>query len=86
MLSSVPIVYILRFVEVFGPGGLLLPVQPAYADLWIDERGVERQRCPFVRKVKGQPRYLCTIYETRPQVCRDYEPWSGRKNDVCEVV
>jgi uncharacterized protein len=56
-------------------------------DLWVDrETGDERSRCPFVRKVRGQNRYLCTIYETRPQVCRDYVPWSGEPNDVCEVV
>ena len=53
-------------------------------DLWIDEKGEERLRCPFVRKVRNQPRYLCTIYETRPQVCRDYEPWAP--NSICEVV
>lgn len=68
---------ILRFVEVFPYGA---------GDLWIDEKGVERLRCPFVRKVRNQPRYLCTIYETRPQVCRDYVPWSGEANDLCEVV
>jgi len=75
---------ILRFVSVLGPFGYLLP-GPAYADLWIDERtGNERSRCPFVRKVRGQPRYLCTIYETRPQVCRDYQPWAP--GNLCEVV
>jgi Fe-S-cluster containining protein len=43
-----------------------------WADLWVDEEtGIERERCPFVRKVRGQQRYLCTIYETRPQTCRD---------------
>ena len=72
---------ILRFAAVLGE-----PDDP-YADLWVDRfAGVERERCPFVRKVRGQNRYLCTIYETRPQVCRDYVPWSGEDNDVCEVV
>jgi len=37
-------------------------------------------------KVRGQNRYLCSVYETRPQVCRDYVPWSGKENDICEVV
>jgi Fe-S-cluster containining protein len=77
---------ILKFVDVLGRAGKLLPGGD-YADLWVDpETGDERSRCPFVRKVRGQPRYLCTIYETRPQVCRDYEPWSGKDNDVCEIV
>jgi len=70
---------ILRFAEIMGP-----PEDP-WADLWVDRNsGVERERCPFVRKVLGQPRYLCSIYETRPQVCRDYEPWAP--GSICEVV
>jgi Fe-S-cluster containining protein len=69
---------ILRFASVLGPSD-----DPS-ADLWVDEEGLGRERCPFVRKVRGQPRYLCTIYETRPQVCRDYEPWAP--DSICEVV
>jgi Fe-S-cluster containining protein len=69
---------ILRFAHVLGS-----PSDP-WADLWIDETGTERERCPFVRKVRGQNRYLCTVYETRPQVCRDYEPWAP--GSICEVV
>jgi|SRR6516164_8874653 len=71
---------ILRFASVLGP-----PEDP-WADLWVDDErdGLEHERCPFVRKVRGQPRYLCTIYETRPQVCRDYEPWAP--DSICEVV
>jgi len=54
-------------------------------DLWVDSRsGWERLRCPFVRKVRNQNRYLCTIYETRPQVCRDYVPWA--QHSICEIV
>jgi Fe-S-cluster containining protein len=52
-------------------------------DLWIKD-GEELYRCPFVRKVRGQNRYLYTIYETRPQVCRDYTPWAP--GTICEVV
>ena len=74
---------ILRFAHVLGSRN------DPWADLWIDSqapdhRDPERYRCPFVRKVRGQPRYLCTIYETRPQVCRDYEPWAP--GSICEVV
>ena len=74
---------ILRFADVLGPRN------DPWADLWIDgqaldHRNLERFRCPFVRKVRGQPRYLCTVYETRPQVCRDYEPWAP--DSICEVV
>jgi len=70
---------ILRFAYVLGR-----PDDP-WADLWVDAHtGRERSRCPFVKKVPGTNRYLCSIYETRPQVCRDYVPWS--KDTVCEVV
>jgi Fe-S-cluster containining protein len=53
-------------------------------DLWIDEKGDERERCPFVRKNPGSKRHRCTIYDTRPQVCRDYEPWASYS--ICETV
>jgi Fe-S-cluster containining protein len=70
---------ILRFAYVLGP-----PSNP-HADLWVDEQTEnEQDRCPFVRKVRGQNRYLCRIYETRPQVCRDYIPWAPKS--ICEVV
>jgi Fe-S-cluster containining protein len=75
---------ILRFAAVLGPGGASLP-GGGFADLWIDQQtGNERERCPFVRKVRGTKRYLCTIYETRPQVCRDYTAWAP--GSICEVV
>jgi Fe-S-cluster containining protein len=71
---------ILRFASVL-PG----PRNDPRADLWIDEEtGVERSRCPFVRKVRGSPRHLCSIYETRPQVCRDYVPWAP--GSVCVEI
>ena len=65
---------------------MLGPPNDPWADLWVDREndGTERSRCPFVRKVRNQPRYLCTIYDTRPQVCRDYEPWAP--GSICEVA
>ena len=69
---------ILAFVCVMGP-----PDNPS-ADLWVDQNDNERLRCPFVRKVPNQNRYLCRIYETRPQMCRDYTPWAP--GTICEIV
>jgi Fe-S-cluster containining protein len=54
------------------------------ADLWVDENGVERARCPFVRKNPNSPKHRCTIYETRPGVCRRYEPWAS--DAVCVEI
>jgi Fe-S-cluster containining protein len=56
-----------------------------FADLWISETtGEEALRCPFVRKDRNRPTYRCAIYETRPQVCRDYIPWAP--GTICEEV
>jgi Fe-S-cluster containining protein len=71
---------ILRFVWALGNA------DNPWGDLWVDEAGIEKSRCPFVRKDRGKPTYRCTIYETRPQVCRNYVPFSGEPNDLCEEV
>ena len=43
-----------------------------FADLWFDPRsGRELSRCPFLKKV-GRKKYECTIYDTRPEQCRDW--------------
>lgn len=74
---------ILQFAYVldYGAPG----TEPGGADLWINaETGHEATRCPFVRKDRNRPTYRCTIYETRPEVCRDYVPWSP--DTICEEV
>lgn len=30
--------------------------------------------CPFLRRV-GKHRYLCSIHDAKPEMCRNYEPW-----------
>lgn len=65
---------------------ILGPEDSPFADLWIDADGDEKYRCPLVRKDRGRNTHRCTIYDTRPQVCQDYKPWSGLENDVCEDV
>ena len=43
-----------------------------YGDIWIDpEKGEDLDYCPFLQKV-GQGKYICSILETRPKVCRDF--------------
>lgn len=39
--------------------------------LWV-KNGKELLRCPFLRKDKGKQTYHCTIYTTRPNICKDY--------------
>lgn len=43
-----------------------------WADAWFTKAGNSVKGCPFVRKIRGADRYTCTIYDTRPQVCRSY--------------
>ena len=57
---------ILEWVWIFGDA------DDPWGDLWINSAEHEAQRCPFVRKVRGQDKYVCRIYETRPAVCRAY--------------
>lgn len=52
-------------------------------DPWGDIVG-PTSRCPFLRKDNGKNTYKCRIHETRPQVCRDYEPWA--EGTICEEV
>lgn len=62
---------ILEWVDILGPSN------DPYGDVWINlTTGEEKLRCPFVRKDPNKPTYRCTIYETRPQVCKDYVPWT----------
>jgi Fe-S-cluster containining protein len=80
---------ILQWVHVFWKGGHAPQNYkdgvPSSADLWISPRtGFEHERCPFVRKDPNRPTYRCTIYDTRPQVCRNYEPWA--EGTICEEV
>lgn len=54
---------ILSHADVFSVG---------YADLWFDPiSGKELRYCPFLKKV-GRKEYECTIWETRPEQCRDW--------------
>jgi Fe-S-cluster containining protein len=42
-------------------------------DLWISPvTGEEASRCPWLRKVRGQDRYICRIHDVKPEVCMDY--------------
>lgn len=61
---------------------------PISLDLWINPRsGNEQSRCPFVRKVRNKPIYTCTIYDTRPTVCRNYPSnVSHMKTVDCEML
>lgn len=58
------------------------------ADLWINPRtGDDAARCPFVRKLRNQNKYTCTIYATRPEVCRQFPSHVSHARFVdCDMV
>lgn len=76
-----------RWVEE-GRWDILRWCDPVTLDLWVDgsRNDYEASRCPFVRKDRNRPTYRCMIHDTRPQVCRNYVPFSGKENDICEDV
>ncbi len=41
--------------------------------VWINsETDMEVERCPFLRKVRGQAKYLCRIHDVKPERCREW--------------
>jgi Fe-S-cluster containining protein len=53
------------------------PPPRGYGDLLADtNEGWDTGYCPFIRKV-SQNRYICSIQETKPKVCREFRcEWS----------
>jgi len=62
-------------VEWVGVGG----------DLWINQSThKEAARCPWLHKLPGKNQYLCRIYETKPEICRNYPVTKEQaKEDGC---
>lgn len=81
---------ILRYADILSPkrGSFAEMAGFPFADLWISPTtGDDMKRCPFVRKLRGQEKYRCTIYETRPHVCRDYPSHVSHMEFVqCEML
>jgi Fe-S-cluster containining protein len=49
-----------------------VPPTGGYGDLWRDpEDGEVITHCPFIKKTDDD-RYICTIQDTKPKVCREY--------------
>ena len=60
-----------------------VPPQQGYGDLWIDIEGSEGSNyCPFIKKT-GNHKYICTIHNTKPKVCKEFRCewayWAGKK-------
>ena len=56
--------------------------------IWINpETGQQMLHCPWLRKVPGEPKYLCDIYFDRPEECRQYPVTVEEMlRDGCEML
>lgn len=58
------------------------------SEIWISpESGRQIVRCPWLRKVPDENKYLCDIYNDRPDDCRHYPVTvDDMINDECEML
>ena len=56
--------------------------------IWISPiTGKQMLRCPWLRKLPGQKKYVCRIYFSRPGDCRYYPVTIDQMlNDGCEML
>jgi Fe-S-cluster containining protein len=42
-------------------------------DIWFNpDTGEEVERCPWLRKLPRQDKYICRIHDVKPKMCRQY--------------
>ena len=59
---------ILEWVDPIHVGG-----DQYVCDIWISPvTGQDVQRCPWLRKLPKQNKYICRIHETKPEKCRKF--------------
>jgi Fe-S-cluster containining protein len=56
--------------------------------IWISPvTGEQMLRCPWLRKLPGQEKYICRIYDDRPEDCRYYPVDIDQMvRDGCEML
>lgn len=48
-------------------------IMPGVYDIWISPRtGDDVNRCPWLRKLPKQEKYICRIQDVKPDICRNY--------------
>lgn len=57
-------------------------------EIWCDpESGEQLTKCPWLQKLPGQPKYICGIYEERPDDCKYYPVRIEEMiRDECEML
>lgn len=73
------------FWEIFRPGiyGFV-----SGGNIWIDPvTGKQMKRCPWLRQLPNQPKYVCDIYYDRPEDCKHYPVTIEQMiKDECEML
>ena len=56
--------------------------------IWIDpDTGKQLKRCPWLKKLSGEEKYICDIYFDRPDDCKHYPVTIEQMiKDECEML
>lgn len=56
--------------------------------IWIDPvTGMQLKRCPWLRQLPDEEKYICDIYNDRPDDCKHYPVTIEQMiNDECEML
>jgi len=62
--------------EAYGRDDVLEWVQeifPGVYDIWMHpQTGGDVNRCPWLRKLPKQEKYICRIQDVKPEICKNY--------------
>lgn len=48
-------------------------IAPGVYDIWVNPHtGDDVSRCPWLRKLPKQDKYICRIQSVKPEICRNY--------------
>jgi Fe-S-cluster containining protein len=75
----------IRFWEIFRPDIFRFVSE---GKIWIDpDTGKQIKRCPWLRQLPNQGKYVCEIYNDRPEDCKHYPVTIDQMvKDECEML
>ena len=78
-------VHEIEFWETFRPG---IYSYVSDGNIWIDpDTGEQMKRCPWLRQLPDQGKYVCDIYFDRPDDCKHYPVTIDQMvKDECEML
>jgi Fe-S-cluster containining protein len=65
-----------RRYDILGWVGTVIPeTEDVWFDIWVNPRTHDfAKRCPWLQKDSSTKTYVCTIYDLRPTLCKEW-PW-----------